>query len=387
MTMPSSRPFYQKPIINQAQTSSIDISPTTYMSSQYKYPVYIRFQPDTLTDGDKDVVAEYCKTNFSNCLVAKESVPISQVDFLHGGGLCKKRPVQVARELHAKLGFEKDPAVMTYHNNYLVRSSDGSRSLVNANNKGNNSSKEPSLIVKLFTTELYNFAADGYWTSCPPAAKQVYMFKELSADMMATTPPCFEPPNGGGSSAAKKGGESSNFINDWYAAMVDSEGCHHPTTISVPEHLIYNYNILLMEGKILPITSQTKLNLMLAQFYQAVCQTSTVNMHSIGLEFIPSAKDIKELRQCLLKRKRDEFEGVAHKIAFKFQRDLLPNFTDGVPGYDVPINRQLAKQVYEGIFGCERLRAQRKFFGDKPYDSKLTLEEYHLEVLSKKYGV
>jgi hypothetical protein len=86
-------------------------------SSNYKYPVYIRFQPNVLTDKDKEVVAEYCKTHFNECLVANETVPICQTNFLHGGGLCTKKPATVARELHAKLGFEKDPAVMAYHNN------------------------------------------------------------------------------------------------------------------------------------------------------------------------------------------------------------------------------------------------------------------------------
>jgi hypothetical protein len=330
-----------------------------------------------LTDHDKEVVADYCKTNFSNCLVAKETVPICRTNFLHGGGLCTKKPATVARELHAKLGFEKDPAIMTYHNNQLVRTSDESRSLVNAK-KG--SEEKPSLIVNLFTVDLYNHAANGYWSSCP-SANEVYKYKDLTVDMMAATPPCFAP-----HSAAKKG-DTTNFIDVWFAAMLQSEGCHDPSTISVPEHLVYNYNILLIEGRLQPITSQPKLQLMLAQFYQAVCQKSVVCLHSIGLELIPSNKDIKELRQSLLKRKRDDIEAIAKERALKEQRIFLPNFTDGVPGADVPESRILARQIYSAHFSMKSGFLRREFFGRMPGDTLLTMEQFQLEQLSKKYGV
>jgi hypothetical protein len=346
-------------------------------STNYKYPVYIRFQPNVLTDKDKEVVAEYCKTHFNECLIAKETLPICLFNFLHGGGLCTKKPAQVARELHAKLGFEKDPAIMTYHNNQLVRSSDGSRSLVNAKKS---SEEKPSLIVKSFTVGLYEHAVDGYWANCP-SENEVYKYKELSVGLMAPNTPCFAPP----SAAAKKG--ETNFIDIWYSAMVDSEGCHHPSAITVPEHLVYNYNILLAEDRLQPITPQAKLSLMMANFYQAVCQKSTVNMHSIGLEFIPSNKDIKELRHALLKRKLADIETIANQHALKQQRIFLPNFTDGVPGYDLAENRVLARQINTAHYRMQSGFLRREFFGRMPGGSLLTTEEFQLEQLSKKYGV
>ena len=348
--------------------------------SSYKYPVHIRFQPNVLTDKDKEVVAEYCKTHFNECLVANETVPICQTNFLHGGGLCTKKPATVARELHAKLGFEKDPAVMTYHNNQLVRTSDESRSLVNVKK---DSEEKPSLVVTLFTVDLFEHAADGYWAHCP-SANEVYKYKELTVAMMAPTPPSFNAPNGG---AGKKAPDSENFINDWYAAMVASEGCHHPSTISVTEHLVYNYNILLSEGRLKPITSQPKLQLMLAQLYLAVCQKSVACLHSLGLEFIPTNKDIKELRQSLLKRKRDEIDAIANKQALSQQRIFLPNFTDGVPGYDIAENRFLASRVYTAHYQMTQGFKRREFFGPVPGDSQLTTEQLQLERLSEKYGV
>jgi hypothetical protein len=142
-----------------------------------------------------------------------------------------------------------------------------------------------------------------------------------------------------------------------------------------------------MEGRLQPITPQAKLQLMLANFYQAACQESTVNMHSIGLEFIPSNKDIKELRQSLLKRKRADIEGIAKKAALKQQRVFLPNYTDGVPGYDVPENRQIARQVYTAHYSMKSGALRREFFGQMPGDSLLTMEQFQLEQLSKKYGV
>ena len=384
MTMPSSRALHQKPIIELIATSSVPSPPAIYTPdmSSYKYPVHIRFQPNVLTDHDKEVVAEYCKTHFSNCLVANETVPICQTSFLHCGGLCTKKPATVARELHAKLGFEKDPAVMTYHNNQLVRTSDESRSLVNVKK---DSEEKPSLVVSLFTVDLFEHAANGYWANCP-SANEVYKYKELTVDMMAPISPSFNAPNGGAGKKAAADSEK-NFINDWYAAMVASEGCHHPTTISVPEHLVYNYNILLSEGRLKPITSQPKLQLMLAQFYQAVCQKSVACLHSIGLEFIPSTKDVKELRQSLLKRKRDEIETIANKQALSQQRIFLPNFTDGVTGYDIAENRFLASRVYTAHYQMTEGFKRREFFGPVPFDSQLTTEQFQLERLSEKYGV
>jgi hypothetical protein len=126
---------------------------------------------------------------------------------------------------------------------------------------------------------------------------------------------------------------------------------------------------------------------MLAQFYQAVCQKSVVCLHSIGLEFIPSTKDIKELRQSLLKRKRDEIHAIANKQALSQQRIFLPNFTDGVPGYDTSEHRFLASRVYTANYQMTEGFKRREFFGPMPGDSQLTTEQFQLEQLSKKYGV
>jgi hypothetical protein len=110
-------------------------------------------------------------------------------------------------------------------------------------------------------------------------------------------------------------------------------------------------------------------------------------MHSIGLEFIPSNKDIKVFRQSLLKRKNDDIDAIAKEHALKQQRFLLPNFTDGVPGYDNAENRFLAGRVYTANFGMTQGFRRRQFFGPMPGDSQLTMEQFQLERLSEKYGV
>jgi hypothetical protein len=78
------------------------------MATSYKHPVYIHYEPNELTDADREIVADYFKTTMQACVLAVESIPITGKIFLHGGGMSSKKPIQVATDLHLALGYQRD---------------------------------------------------------------------------------------------------------------------------------------------------------------------------------------------------------------------------------------------------------------------------------------
>jgi hypothetical protein len=333
------------------------------MATSYKHPVYVHFEPNELTDADREIVADYFKNTMQACVLAEESMPITGKNFLHGGGVSSKKATEVTTDLHLALGYQRDPAVKTYHRDW-VRPSDGSRSSSGAAaetaTKGKRKRQSqsvsggaddvPSLQATAFTVAMFKNAKDGYWSTCK---NKLYAHRELTESMMLPTTLCARLP------PTVDADPQQSFINVRHSAMVNSAGCLNPSEIYMPEQLIFNYNVLIKEGLITSLTTEAKMKLQLAQFYQCVCQKEPKALFTLGKEFIPTAKEITDLRQSILERKKKELQLEAVEIAKKklvsFWQ-IEPENVPGQSGYD-RLRRDSSQRDYvefiDGLFRVE----------------------------------
>ena len=362
------------------------------MATSYNHPVYVHFEPKELTDTDREIVADYFKTTMQACVLAEEERPITGKQFLHGGGMSSKKATQVAIDLHLALGYQRDPAVQTYHRDW-VRPSDGSRSSSGAAAEaatkgkkrkrqsqqpisGDDADEAPSLQASAFTLAMFKNAKEGYWSTCK---NKLYAHRELTESMMLPTTSCARLP------PAVDADPQQSFINMWHSAMVNSAACLNPSEIFMPEQLIFNYNVLIKEGLIPPLPTEAKMKLQLAQFYQCVCQKEPKALFTLGKEFIPTASDIKELRQSILERKKKEvqleFVEIAKKKLVSFWK-IEPENVPGQSGYD-RLKRDSSQRHYvEFIDGLFRIESWPYLDIDPNFRPK---DKDRLEQIAKEY--
>ena len=90
--------------------------------------------------------------------------------------------------------------------------------------------------------------------------------------------------------------EKENWIDVWYIAMQESALCKDPRTLDLPEQLVFNFNLIMKEGKIAPV-DESKLKYFLGTFWVVVCAKDHRDLRHLGKALIPTAKQTNVLRQ------------------------------------------------------------------------------------------
>jgi hypothetical protein len=255
------------------------------MSAKYQHSVHIRFSPNELSQNDVEVIQEFLKVHFSDCAMAKVVDPISKKAFLHGGGMCAKKVGDVSKVLHERLGFGKDVSQTTYHQDW-IRSSDQSRTQVTRGRAPSSG----ALQVTMYTLDIYKQATwERYWKDCED---KIYSFGQLNESMMIDL-----------NALSYSRTEKDSWIDTWFIAMNESSLCKDPRTLVLPEQLVFNYNILIKEGRIPPV-DESKLKHHLGTFWVVVCAKDHRELRQLGKALIPTAKQTNILRQELWENRK-----------------------------------------------------------------------------------
>jgi hypothetical protein len=248
------------------------------------FPVHIRFQPNTLTDIDIEKIAEYMKSSFGACCVAKETDPISKQPFLHGGGLSSKPVSEVAQQLHSVLGFTKDFEQTTVHKDW-IRACDHSRTEV----VRGRAPSSGALQVTTYTLAIYNTATyERYWSVCE---SKVYEYGKLDAKMAVDMD----------LTKYSRGDVKKHWIDVWYQAMCETATCIPVDEVKRVEEMIFNYNMICKVG-IIEAVAEVKYKYHMSTFWQVVHNTSA-SLASSGKHLIPTAKEINDLRERVYEKK------------------------------------------------------------------------------------
>ena len=113
--------------------------------------------------------------------------------------------------------------------------------------------------------------------------------------------------------------EKESWIDTWFIAMQESALCRDPRTLVLPDQLMYNYNLLLKEGRIPPV-DESKLKHHLGTFWVVVCAKDHRNLRTLGKALIPTAKQTNMLRQEL-------WENRKRKITKEVDDDLQKRYS------------------------------------------------------------
>lgn len=294
---------------------------------KYQQPVHIRYQPNKLSPHDIEVIQEFLKVHFSDCAMAKVVDHISKNEFLHGGGMCSKKVGDVSNVLHQRLGFGKDVSQTTHHQDW-IRGSDQSRTQVTRGRAPSSG----ALQVTMFTLDLYKQATwERYWDTCED---KIYSFGKLNEDMMVNL-----------NSTSYSRTEKESWIDTWYIAMQESALCRDPRTLVLPEQLVFNYNILLKEGRIAPV-DESKLKHHLGSFWVVVCAKDHRELKQLGRALIPTVKQTNILRQEL-------WENRKRKITDEVDEDLAKRYPFTADMNDEECDFQVNQQTSTGQYSTE----------------------------------
>ena len=108
--------------------------------------------------------------------------------------------------------------------------------------------------------------------------------------------------------------DKEHWIDVWYRCMRESGVCRDPEDLHIPEQLIWNYNLLCKEGRILPVPEQ-KQKYHLATFWQVVCNKDAATLKRLGKELIPTTKQINAFRDDLFETRKRKFQADAYDKA------------------------------------------------------------------------
>ena len=188
---------------------------------------------------------------------------------------------------HKKLGFGKDVSQTSYHQDW-IRGSDQSRTQVTRGRAPSSG----ALQVTIYTLDIYKQATwERYWADCED---NIYSFGKLSEDMMIDL-----------NALSYSRSEKKSWIDTWFIAMQESALCRDPRTLVLPEQLVYNYNLLLKEGRIMPV-DESKLKHHLGTFWLVVCAKDHRELKQLGKALIPTAKQTNILRQELWENRKQK---------------------------------------------------------------------------------